>query len=95
MYMCVFVCGYAHACMPEFVAYICTHKHTHTHIHTHKVCCFLSGEGVLDFEILQVLPFDSSRKCMSVILRHPVTREKILYCKGADSTILPQLAPTG
>lgn len=54
----------------------------------------LPGEGVLEFEILQVLPFDSTRKCMSVILRHPVTREKILYCKGADSTILPQLAPT-
>ena len=50
---------------------------------------------MLEFEILQVLPFDSARKCMSVILRHPVTREKILYCKGADSTILPQLAPTG
>jgi phospholipid-translocating ATPase len=57
--------------------------------------CFLSGEGVLEFEILQVLPFDSARKCMSVVMSHPVTREKILYCKGADSTILPQLAPSG
>ncbi|KDR21129.1 putative phospholipid-transporting ATPase VD, partial [Zootermopsis nevadensis] len=54
----------------------------------------LPGEGLLDFEVLQVLPFDSARKCMSVVLRHPVTREKILYCKGADSTILPQLAPS-
>jgi len=69
--------------------------HIYIYIYIYKVCCFLTGEGVLDFEILQVLPFDSTRKCMSVILRHPVTREKILYCKGADSTILPQLAPTG
>jgi phospholipid-translocating ATPase len=57
--------------------------------------CFLPGEGLLEFEVLQVLPFDSARKCMSVVLRHPVTREKVLYCKGADSTILPQLAPSG
>nr|CAD7433264.1 unnamed protein product [Timema monikensis] len=54
----------------------------------------LPGEGVLEFEILQILPFDSSRKSMSVLLKHPVTNEKILYCKGADSTILAQLAPT-
>ncbi|XP_023711362.1 probable phospholipid-transporting ATPase VD isoform X3 [Cryptotermes secundus] len=54
----------------------------------------LPGEGVLEFEILQVFPFDSARKCMSVVLSHPITREKILYCKGADSTILPQLAPS-
>jgi phospholipid-translocating ATPase len=59
------------------------------------IVCFLSGEGVLEFEILQVFPFDSARKCMSVVLSHPITREKILYCKGADSTILPQLAPSG
>ncbi|KAJ4435962.1 hypothetical protein ANN_18585 [Periplaneta americana] len=60
----------------------------------HFATVALPGEGVLEFEILQVLPFDSSRKCMSIVLRHPVTREKILYCKGADSTILPQLAPS-
>lgn len=44
-------------------------------------------EGVIDYEILNVLPFDSFRKCMSVIVRHPDTKEIILYCKGADSTI--------
>ena len=48
----------------------------------------------MEFELLQVLPFDSSRKCMSVIFRHPHTREIILYSKGADSTILSLLAPT-
>lgn len=48
----------------------------------------------MEFELLQVLPFDSSRKCMSVVIRHPHTREIILYSKGADSTILTLLAPT-
>ncbi|PSN32447.1 hypothetical protein C0J52_17592, partial [Blattella germanica] len=60
----------------------------------HVATVAVPGEGNLEFEILQVLPFDSARKCMSIVLRHPTTRETILYCKGADSTILPQLAPT-
>lgn len=46
----------------------------------------------LNFEILNILPFDSSRKRMSVIVKHPVTKEIILYCKGADSTVLPCIA---
>lgn len=50
-------------------------------------------EGRLNYEILYVLPFDSIRKRMSVIVRHPVTNEVILYCKGADSTIFPHLSP--
>ncbi|XP_076360092.1 phospholipid-transporting ATPase VA isoform X1 [Tachypleus tridentatus] len=53
----------------------------------------LPGEGLLEFKILHVLPFDANRKCMSVILEHPFTKEKVLYCKGADSAILPLLAP--
>ncbi|XP_063240630.1 phospholipid-transporting ATPase VD isoform X2 [Bacillus rossius redtenbacheri] len=57
-----------------------------------SVC--LPGEGLLEFEVLQVLPFDSARKCMSVVLRHPVSKDIVLYCKGADSAVLPQLAPT-
>ena len=28
---------------------------------------------------------------MSIILRHPITRERILFCKGADSAIFPRL----
>ncbi|KAF5277653.1 hypothetical protein FQA39_LY06146 [Lamprigera yunnana] len=50
-------------------------------------------EGILEYEILHVLPFDSDRKRMSVILKHPVTREIIVFCKGADSSIFPNLAP--
>ncbi|XP_072162375.1 phospholipid-transporting ATPase VD isoform X2 [Bemisia tabaci] len=54
----------------------------------------LPGDGFAEYEILNILPFDSNRKCMSIIIRHPVTRQIILYCKGADSTLLPRLAPT-
>jgi len=53
------------------------------------------GEGLVEYEVVQVLPFDSSRKSMSVVVRHPVSKQLILYSKGADSTILAQLAPSG
>lgn len=53
----------------------------------------LPNEGRLEFEILQILPFDSNRKCMSVIVKHPVTKEIIMYTKGADSSMFPKLAP--
>ncbi|XP_065336042.1 phospholipid-transporting ATPase VA isoform X1 [Cloeon dipterum] len=52
------------------------------------------GEGMVEYELVQVLPFDSSRKSMSVVVRHPVTKQLTLYTKGADSSILSQLAPT-
>jgi magnesium-transporting ATPase (P-type) len=32
---------------------------------------------------------------MSVVVRHPVSKQLILYTKGADSTILAELAPSG
>lgn len=53
----------------------------------------LPEEGKIDFEVLNVLPFDSNRKCMSVIVKHPITKQIIVYCKGADSAIFPKLAP--
>ena len=53
------------------------------------------GEGMVEYEVVQVLPFDSSRKSMSVVVRHPVSKQLILYSKGADSTILAELAPSG
>jgi phospholipid-translocating ATPase len=52
------------------------------------------GEGTVEYEVLQVLPFDSVRKRMSVVLRRPETRQIVVYCKGADSAILPRLAYT-
>ncbi|VDL92263.1 unnamed protein product [Schistocephalus solidus] len=48
--------------------------------------CFLNS-------VLHVLPFDSTRKCMSIIVRHPATNEVVLFTKGADSVILAKLAP--
>lgn len=39
-----------------------------------------------------MLPFDSNRKCMSVLLRHPNTGEIVLYSKGADMVMLPSLS---
>ncbi|XP_075056125.1 phospholipid-transporting ATPase IH isoform X2 [Mixophyes fleayi] len=42
------------------------------------------------FELLQVLTFDSVRRRMSVIVRS-ATGDIILFCKGADSSILPRV----
>lgn len=58
------------------------------HIHVNTV-----DGGVLEYEVLKVLPFDSSRKCMSVVVRQTGTQEVILYTKGADSSIMSTLAP--
>ncbi len=40
------------------------------------------------YELIEVLEFDSSRKCMSVIVRHCETGERVLYTKGADVAVL-------
>lgn len=54
-------------------------------------------EGNVEYELLKVLPFDSNRKCMSIVTRRinivGLRQEVILFTKGADSTILPALAP--
>ncbi|XP_037530993.1 probable phospholipid-transporting ATPase VB [Nematolebias whitei] len=49
-----------------------------------------SGQ-VLDFEVLDSLTFDSNRKRMSVMVRHPITKECVLYTKGADYAIMELL----
>lgn len=51
------------------------------------------GEGPVEYDILMMLPFDSNRKCMSIVVRKIGGHEVMLYTKGADSTILPNLAP--
>ncbi|XP_058839396.1 phospholipid-transporting ATPase VD-like [Topomyia yanbarensis] len=51
------------------------------------------GEGVIEYEVLKILPFDSNRKCMSVVVRKTGTQEVVLYTKGADSSIMSSLAP--
>ncbi|KAG5848231.1 hypothetical protein ANANG_G00096250 [Anguilla anguilla] len=43
--------------------------------------------------LLHVLPFDSTRKRMSVVVRHPLTGRVVVYTKGADSGIMDLLTP--
>ncbi|KAG7518105.1 putative phospholipid-transporting ATPase VB [Solea senegalensis] len=49
-----------------------------------------SGEDLV-FEVLDTLAFDSNRKRMSVLVRHPKTGEYVLYTKGADYAIMELL----
>eukprot|EP00063_Salmo_salar_P030364 XP_014005199.1 PREDICTED: probable phospholipid-transporting ATPase VA [Salmo salar] len=44
--------------------------------------------GKLSFELLHTLGFDSTRKRMSVVVRHPLTEQITVYTKGADSVIM-------
>lgn len=52
----------------------------------------LPDKSILAFEVLHVLPFDSNRKCMSIVVKNPNTDEIVLYSKGADSTVLSSLS---
>lgn len=49
-----------------------------------------SGQELV-FEVLDTLTFDSNRKRMSVLVRHPITKEYVLYTKGADYAIMELL----
>ena len=39
-----------------------------------------------------MLPFDSVRKCMSVVMRNQDTDEIIMYTKGADNVIFDKVS---
>jgi phospholipid-translocating ATPase len=45
----------------------------------------------VQFELLNVLEFTSSRKRMSIIVRSPTDGRITLYCKGADNVIFERL----
>uniref|UniRef100_A0A8C6TDU4 Phospholipid-transporting ATPase n=1 Tax=Neogobius melanostomus TaxID=47308 RepID=A0A8C6TDU4_9GOBI len=49
--------------------------------------------GKLSFELLHTLGFDSTRKRMSVVVRHPLTDQITVYTKGADSVIMDIIRP--
>ncbi|KAM6939348.1 phospholipid-transporting ATPase VA [Lycodopsis pacificus] len=49
--------------------------------------------GQLSFELLHTLGFDSTRKRMSVVVRHPLTDQITVYTKGADSVIMDLINP--
>ncbi|XP_067351598.1 probable phospholipid-transporting ATPase VD isoform X2 [Channa argus] len=48
----------------------------------------LPGIGSLAVQLLHILPFDSNRKRMSVVVRHPLTGQVVVYTKGADSVVM-------
>ncbi|XP_020014020.2 phospholipid-transporting ATPase VD isoform X2 [Castor canadensis] len=48
--------------------------------------------GTLTFQLLHILPFDSIRKRMSVVVRHPLSNQVVVYTKGADSVIMELLS---
>lgn len=56
----------------------------------------LPGIGSLTVQLLHILPFDSDRKRMSVVVRHPLSGQVVVYTKGADSVIMDlSETPTG
>ncbi|KAK4518553.1 uncharacterized protein ATC70_008772 [Mucor velutinosus] len=57
----------------------------------HSIYCKVQDQEV-EFTILNVCEFNSTRKRMSLVLKGPDGRIK-LYCKGADSVILERLTP--
>ena len=48
--------------------------------------------GPLTFQLLHLLPFDSVRRRMSVVVWHPLSNEVVVYTKGADSAIMELLS---
>lgn len=58
----------------------------------HTVTLLIPEEGLVTYEVLHILPFDSSRKRMSVIVRRPPDGEIMMYCKGADSVVMERLS---
>ncbi|TRY82205.1 hypothetical protein DNTS_003391 [Danionella cerebrum] len=53
-----------------------------------QVLVAVPGTGPLSIPLLHVLPFHSARKRMSVVVRHPLTGELVVYTKGADNIIM-------
>ncbi|XP_014809815.1 PREDICTED: probable phospholipid-transporting ATPase VD [Calidris pugnax] len=56
-----------------------------------QVTVDFAGLGSLTFQLLHILPFDSVRKRMSVVVRHPVSGKVVVYTKGADSVMMELL----
>ncbi|KFR12870.1 putative phospholipid-transporting ATPase VD, partial [Opisthocomus hoazin] len=56
-----------------------------------QVTVDFAGLGSLTFQLLHILPFDSVRKRMSVVVRHPVSNKVVVYTKGADSAMMDLL----
>ncbi|EFA77252.1 P-type ATPase [Heterostelium album PN500] len=59
----------------------------------HSMSIIVNGEE-RSYHLLNVLEFSSDRKRMSVIVKEFNSQDIILYCKGADTAILPLLSDT-
>lgn len=57
----------------------------------HHVTVQLPQGTLLTFDMLDVLAFDSNRRRMSIIVRHPETKQIVMYTKGADSCIMERV----
>jgi len=45
-----------------------------------------------EYEVIKSFPFDSVRKCMSVLVKDPKNAGKaIVFVKGADSSVFPMI----
>ncbi|XP_070775865.1 phospholipid-transporting ATPase VD [Enoplosus armatus] len=55
---------------------------------TESLLVDLPGISSLAVPLLHILPFDSNRKRMSVVVRHPLSGQVTVYTKGADSVIM-------
>ncbi|XP_067949362.1 phospholipid-transporting ATPase VA-like isoform X2 [Watersipora subatra] len=56
-----------------------------------SVSVYLPLEGTLSYKVLAMLPFDSVRKCMSVVMRRENSQEIVVYTKGADNVIFDKI----
>eukprot|EP01113_Clastostelium_recurvatum_P044997 TRINITY_DN7661_c0_g1_i3.p1 TRINITY_DN7661_c0_g1~~TRINITY_DN7661_c0_g1_i3.p1 ORF type:complete len:1183 (+),score=311.41 TRINITY_DN7661_c0_g1_i3:100-3648(+) len=63
-------------------------KFTKRDLHSEEI---MVNGSLEKYELLHVLEFNSVRKRMSVILRDGKSDGVMLYCKGADDTVLPRL----
>ena len=54
---------------------------------------FNEGGRLDKYQLLNVIEFTSERKRMTVVVKTPEGQIKVM-CKGADSAIIPLLAPT-
>ena len=54
---------------------------------TDAVYLKIFGEEAV-FKLIGLLPFDSVRKRMSVVVQNTLTNDTLLFCKGADSEVL-------
>ncbi|XP_030744413.1 phospholipid-transporting ATPase VD [Echinops telfairi] len=57
-----------------------------------QVVVDFAASGPLTFQLLHILPFDSVRKRMSVVVRDPLSNQVVVYTKGADSVIMELLS---